>query len=82
MIVGFHNNKHNKQEKQLMTTKALRHTALISAALFMSAASAQAQTLRLNHNNPEDHPTHVSMQYMSRMVFRIIVVQPQCLGLS
>lgn len=66
MTIGFHDNNHNnKQEKQLMTTKALRHTALISAALFMSAASAQAQTLRLNHNNPEDHPTHVSMQYMS-----------------
>lgn len=29
------------------------------------ASVAQAQTLlRLNHNNPEDHPTHISMEFM------------------
>ena len=39
--------------------------ALATTASIALAAAAQAQTtLRLNHNNPEDHPTHVSMEFM------------------
>lgn len=42
---------------------AIMGTALISAT---TATAVHAETLRLNHNNPEDHPTHVSMEYMSK----------------
>ncbi|WP_319517882.1 TRAP transporter substrate-binding protein [uncultured Martelella sp.] len=28
------------------------------------AATAEARTLRLNHNNPPDHPLHISMEFM------------------
>ncbi|WP_417427096.1 TRAP transporter substrate-binding protein [Hoeflea sp.] len=42
-------------------------TLAATTALFMlaMAASADAKTLRLSHNNPEDHPVHVSMQKMA-----------------
>lgn len=46
-------------------TKSLRTCALSGVALFAMVATSHAQTvLRLNHNNPEDHPTHVSMEFM------------------
>lgn len=39
--------------------------ALASVATVALASAAQAQTtLRLNHNNPEDHPLHISMERM------------------
>lgn len=39
--------------------------AVASVASLGIATAAQAQTLlRLNHNNPEDHPTHISMEFM------------------
>lgn len=46
-------------------TRLTRTLALATAASIGIAATAQAQTLlRLNHNNPEDHPTHISMEFM------------------
>ncbi|TCT45126.1 TRAP transporter substrate-binding protein [Martelella mediterranea] len=45
--------------------KVLTKLALVSGAAAVAfAASAEARTLRLNHNNPPDHPLHASMQYM------------------
>ncbi|SET33529.1 TRAP transporter substrate-binding protein [Paracoccus homiensis] len=45
-----------------IATKLAAGTAL---ALLTMTAAAQAKTLRLNHNNPEDHPVHISMQKMA-----------------
>lgn len=46
-------------------TRLTRILALASTASLALAAAAQAQTLlRLNHNNPADHPTHISMEFM------------------
>lgn len=46
-------------------TRLTRTLALATTASIALGAAAQAQTLlRLNHNNPEDHPTHVSMEFM------------------
>jgi len=45
-----------------IATKLAAGTAL---ALLTMTAAAQAKTLRLNHNNPEDHPVHLSMQKMA-----------------
>ncbi|TGG92866.1 TRAP transporter substrate-binding protein [Natronospirillum operosum] len=47
-----------------MTIKHLRSSALAGALLLSVASLVQSETLRLNHNNPEDHPTHISMEYM------------------
>ncbi|SFE23214.1 TRAP transporter substrate-binding protein [Roseivivax sediminis] len=47
-----------------MKFNALFATTAVAAL----ATAAQADTLRLNHNNPEDHPTHVSMQFMADRV--------------
>lgn len=45
----------------------LRRFALAAAALAASTAIAQAGTvLRLSHNNPADHPTHISMEFMGK----------------
>lgn len=42
-----------------------RTIALATTASLALGAAAQAQTLlRLNHNNPADHPTHISMEMM------------------
>jgi tripartite ATP-independent transporter DctP family solute receptor len=41
---------------------------LASTALVAVAAGAEAKTLRLNHNNPPDHPLHVSMEMMADRV--------------
>lgn len=47
----------------MKTTAILATTALVALS-----TAASAQTLRLNHNNPPDHPTHVSMQFMADRV--------------
>ena len=39
-----------------------------AAAIAAVATSAGAETFRLNHNNPPDHPTHLSMQFMADRV--------------
>ncbi|MCC5960797.1 MAG: TRAP transporter substrate-binding protein [Rhodobacteraceae bacterium] len=42
-----------------------RTIALATTASLALGAAANAQTLlRLNHNNPSDHPTHISMEFM------------------
>lgn len=44
-------------------------TAALSAlALAASVGAAGATTLKLNHNNPPDHPVHISMQIMADRV--------------
>ena len=43
-------------------------TALSALALAASAGVAAATTLKLNHNNPPDHPVHISMQIMADRV--------------
>ncbi|WP_108261988.1 TRAP transporter substrate-binding protein [Mangrovicoccus ximenensis] len=48
--------------------KTVLTTALASTALVLAAASADARMLRLNHNNPPDHPVHVAMQQMADRV--------------
>ena len=53
------------RKRMKIATKLLAGTAL---ALMTMGAAAQAKTLRLNHNNPEDHPTHISMQKMADQV--------------
>ncbi|OIQ28008.1 MAG: TRAP transporter [Alphaproteobacteria bacterium MedPE-SWcel] len=40
-------------------------TALSALALAAMAGAASAATLKLNHNNPPDHPVHISMQVMA-----------------
>lgn len=42
--------------------------ALAGAALLAFSATADARTLKLNHNNPEDHPLHKSMEFMAKRV--------------
>ncbi|MAA99039.1 MAG: TRAP transporter substrate-binding protein DctP [Stappia sp.] len=43
--------------------------ALAGAALIAALAStAEARTLKLNHNNPEDHPLHKSLEFMADRV--------------
>ncbi|MHA6345282.1 TRAP transporter substrate-binding protein [Roseivivax sp. CAU 1761] len=46
-----------------VTSAVLATTALVAAT-----AAAEAATLRLNHNNPPDHPVHLSMQLMADRV--------------
>ncbi|MCG7521443.1 TRAP transporter substrate-binding protein [Ruegeria sp. Ofav3-42] len=45
---------------------ALAATAAISVLALSS--TVDAKTLRLNHNNPEDHPLHKSMEFMADRV--------------
>ncbi|MDQ7733283.1 TRAP transporter substrate-binding protein [Halomonas sp. SpR1] len=47
-----------------MTIRNFLSPAIMGTALISATTLVHADTLRLNHNNPEDHPTHVSMQYM------------------
>ncbi|WP_186389247.1 MULTISPECIES: TRAP transporter substrate-binding protein [unclassified Stappia] len=47
---------------------SLRAAAIAGAALIAFASAAEARTLRLNHNNPEDHPLHKSMEFMAERV--------------
>ncbi len=42
----------------------IRVGALTGAALMVAGLAAQAKTLKLNHNNPPDHPLHKSMEFM------------------
>lgn len=44
---------------------ATRLTCGSALALVAMTTLAEARTLRLNHNNPEDHPVHLSMQRMA-----------------
>ncbi|ETX28050.1 TRAP transporter substrate-binding protein [Roseivivax isoporae] len=48
----------------------MKITALFatSALVAAAAAGAHADTMRLSHNNPPDHPVHLSMQYMADRV--------------
>lgn len=48
-----------------MTVKT---TLWAATALVAFGAAADAKTLRLNHNNPPDHPVHISMQIMADRV--------------
>lgn len=41
---------------------------LTATALVALSTTASAETFRLNHNNPPDHPTHLSMQFMADRV--------------
>ncbi|WP_116133977.1 TRAP transporter substrate-binding protein [Tropicimonas sp. IMCC34043] len=41
---------------------------LATTSLVAFAAGADAKTLRLNHNNPPDHPLHISMEMMADRV--------------
>lgn len=41
---------------------------LTATAIAAAATTAGADTFRLNHNNPPDHPTHLSMQFMADRV--------------
>ena len=43
-------------------------TALSALALAASVGATGATTLKLNHNNPPDHPVHISMQIMADRV--------------
>ncbi len=43
-------------------------TMLAAAGMLALSVSAEAKTLRLNHNNPEDHPLHKSMEFMAKRV--------------
>ncbi|MBC7285701.1 TRAP transporter substrate-binding protein [Hoeflea sp.] len=48
-------------------TRHARRLSLALAALLASTAVATAETvLRLSHNNPADHPTHISMELMGK----------------
>lgn len=42
--------------------------ALAGAVAMLMASTAYAKTLKLNHNNPEDHPVHKSMEFMGERV--------------
>lgn len=42
--------------------------ALAGAALIALTSAAEARTLKLNHNNPEDHPLHKSLEFMADRV--------------
>lgn len=45
-----------------------RLAVLAGVALMAFTAVADAKTLKLNHNNPEDHPLHKSMEFMGKRV--------------
>ena len=47
-----------------MTIRDYLNPAVLGTALLSATTFVQAETLRLNHNNPENHPTHISMEYM------------------
>ncbi len=42
-----------------------QNIAAMAAAAVIAATTVSADTLRLNHNNPEDHPLHISMEFMA-----------------
>ncbi|MBS8260704.1 TRAP transporter substrate-binding protein [Roseibium polysiphoniae] len=45
-----------------------RVTALAATTILGASLTAEAATLRLNHNNPPEHPVHISMQIMADRV--------------
>jgi tripartite ATP-independent transporter DctP family solute receptor len=46
-------------------SKFIKVAALLAAGAVVFGSAANAKTLRLNHNNPEDHPLHKSMEFMA-----------------
>ena len=48
--------------------KFTKITAVALVSTLALSAAVEAKTLRLNHNNPEDHPLHKSMEYMAERV--------------
>ncbi|WP_211100240.1 TRAP transporter substrate-binding protein [Azospirillum halopraeferens] len=42
--------------------------ALAGAALLLAGGAADARTLKLNHNNPTDHPVHIAAEDMAKRV--------------
>ena len=49
-------------------SKFVKLAAVLAAGVVALGSAASAKTLRLNHNNPEDHPLHKSMQFMAERV--------------
>lgn len=49
-------------------TRMTKLAAFFAAGMLTLGATADAKTLRLNHNNPEDHPLHKSMEFMAERV--------------
>ncbi len=49
-------------------SKFSKITAAMAVSLLAMSVAAEAKTLRLNHNNPEDHPLHKSMEFMAERV--------------
>lgn len=45
--------------------KFVKLAAVLAAGAVAMGSVANAKTLRLNHNNPEDHPLHKSMEHMA-----------------
>ncbi|KAJ55981.1 TRAP transporter [Actibacterium mucosum KCTC 23349] len=48
--------------------KFTKITAAAMVSVLALTGAASAKTLRLNHNNPEDHPLHKSMEFMAERV--------------
>ncbi|MCV0424797.1 MAG: TRAP transporter substrate-binding protein, partial [Roseibium sp.] len=46
-------------------SKFVKLAAVLAAGVVALGSAANAKTLRLNHNNPEDHPLHKSMEFMA-----------------
>ncbi|WP_170327684.1 TRAP transporter substrate-binding protein [Ruegeria arenilitoris] len=49
-------------------SKFSKITAAMAVSFMALSVAAEAKTLRLNHNNPEDHPLHKSMEFMADRV--------------
>lgn len=48
--------------------KFTKFAAATMVSVLALSAAVEAKTLRLNHNNPEDHPLHKSMEFMAERV--------------
>ena len=51
-----------------MTRKLSIISAVVGAAFALTATAASAVTLKISHNNPEDHPVHKSMEFFADRV--------------
>ncbi|WP_321448469.1 TRAP transporter substrate-binding protein [uncultured Cohaesibacter sp.] len=51
-----------------MTRKLSIISAVAGAAFALTATAASAVTLKISHNNPEDHPVHQSMEFFADRV--------------
>lgn len=49
-------------------SKFIKLSAALAVSVIALGSAAGAKTLRLNHNNPEDHPLHKSMEHMAERV--------------